>query len=332
MKSAKVTIAVDGMGGDYAPSEVVKGVAESAQQFPEIAFILTGPEAVIRAELKKYPSTGNISIADAPEIIEMSEEPGRAVRGKKKSSIVVGTGLVKEGQADAFLSAGNTGAAMASALLDFGRIEGVKRPAIALTLPTKRGRVLLLDAGANADCKPEYLPQFAVMGAVYDRDVLGVENPVVGLLNIGEEAEKGSVFTKEAYGLLKNTAVNFVGNVEGRELMEGKVDVAVTDGFTGNIVLKVVEGVGSQLLGSLKSGIIGSTRAKVGGVFLKPVLMDIKHHTDPEETGGAILLGLNKVCIIAHGSSSAKAIKNAVHVAARAVENNVVEHIKQGMA
>lgn len=320
------------MGGDHAPLEIVKGVAESAKLFPEAAFILTGPEAVILSELDKYPSSGNIEVADAPELIKMSEEPGRAVRGKKRSSIVVGTGLVKEGRADAFLSAGNTGAVMTSALLDFGRIEGVKRPAIALTLPTSLGRVLLLDAGANADCKPEYLPQFAVMGAVYDRDVLGVENPSVGLLNIGEEAAKGSSFTKEAYGLMKNEKVNFIGNVEGREMMEGRVDVAVTDGFTGNIVLKVVEGVGAQLLSSLKDGIISSARAKAGGFLLTPVLMEIKQHTDPEETGGAVLLGLNKVCIIAHGSSSAKAIRNAVRVAIRSVENNVVEHIKQGMA
>lgn len=332
MNSAKVTIAVDGMGGDFAPLEIVKGVAESAALFPEAAFIITGPEAIIHAELEKYPSSGNVSVVDAPEIIEMSEEPGRAVRGKKNSSIVVGTGLVKDGKADAFLSAGNTGAAMASALLDFGRIEGVKRPAIALTLPTTTGRVLLLDAGANADNKPEYLPQFAVMGAIYDRDVLGVENPKVGLLNIGSEEEKGSTFTKEAYGLMRETAVNFIGNVEGRELMEGQVDVAVTDGFTGNIVLKVVEGVGVQLLSSLKNGILSGLRAKAGGFLLTPVLMDIKHHTDPEETGGAILLGLNKVCIIAHGSSSAKAIKNAVRVAITAVTNGVVEHIKQGMA
>jgi glycerol-3-phosphate acyltransferase PlsX len=332
MNSASVTIAVDGMGGDYAPLEIVKGVAESAELYPEALFIITGPEAVISSELSKYPSFANIEVADAPELIEMSEEPGRAVRGKKNSSIVVGTGLVKEGRADAFLSAGNTGAAMASALLDFGRIEGVKRPAIALTLPTTRGQVLLLDAGANADCKPEYLPQFAVMGAVYAADALGVESPSVGLLNIGQEAEKGSSFTKEAYSLMKNAGVNFTGNVEGREMMEGRVDVAVTDGFTGNIVLKIVEGVGAQLLTSLRDGIMGSARTKAGGFLLTPVLMDIKHHTDPEETGGAVLLGLNKVCIIAHGSSSAKAIKNAVRVAIKAVENNVVGHIKQGMS
>jgi phosphate acyltransferase len=332
MNPPKVTIVIDGMGGDYAPIEVVKGVAESAKMYPEASFMITGPGEVIKAELNKYPSFENIEVIEAPEVIDMGEEPGRAVRSKKRSSIVIGTGLVKEGRADAFLSAGNTGAAMASALLDFGRIEGVKRPAIALTLPTSRGRVLLLDAGANADCKPEYLPQFAVMGAVYDRDVLGVENPSVGLLNIGEEGAKGSSFTKEAYGLMKNTNVNFVGNVEGRELMEGRVDVAVTDGFTGNIVLKVVEGVSSQLLSSLRDGIMGSARAKAGGFLLTPVLMDIKQHTDPEETGGAVLLGLNKVCIIAHGSSSAKAIRNAVRVAIRSVENGVVEHIRQGMA
>ncbi|MFA5867413.1 MAG: phosphate acyltransferase PlsX [Actinomycetota bacterium] len=327
-----MTIAIDGLGGDYAPLEIVKGVAESAQLRPEILFIITGPEAVIHSELGKYPSSDNIKVVDAPELIEMGEEPGKAVRGKKNSSIVIGTGLVKEGKADAFMSAGNTGAAMASALLDFGRIEGIKRPAIAVRLTTKKGNVLLLDAGANADCKPEYLPQFAVMGATYSRDVLGVEKPQVGLLNIGGEAEKGSLFTKEAFKLLKNSPVDFSGNVEGKEMFNGDIDVVVTDGFTGNVVLKIVEGVGSLLLGMLKNGIMSSPRAKAGGFLLTPALMDIKRDIDPEETGGAVLLGLNGVCIIAHGSSSAKAIKNAVGVAVKSVENDVVKHIKQGMS
>ncbi len=332
MNSSKITIAIDGMGGDYAPLEIVKGVAESAALLPEVAFIITGPDAVIRSELDKYPASGNIAIVNAPELIDMGEEPGKAVRGKKNSSIVVGTGLVKEGKADAFLSAGNTGAAMASALLDFGRIEGTKRPAIAVQLTTKKGKVLLLDAGANADCKPEYLPQFAVMGATYARDVLGVDKPRVGLLNIGGEAEKGSLFTKEAYKLLMEAALDFDGNVEGKEMFNGDIDVVVTDGFTGNVVLKIVEGVGSLMLGMLKSGIMSSPRAKAGGFLLTPALMDMKREIDPEETGGAVLLGLNGVCIIAHGSSSAKAIKNALSVAVKSVENDVVKHIRQGMS
>ncbi len=320
------------MGGDYAPLEIVKGVAESARLRPEVSFIITGPKADILNEMGKYPSSDNIDVVDAPELIEMSEEPGKAVRGKKNSSIVVGTGLVKEGKADAFLSAGNTGAAMASALLDFGRIEGIKRPAIAVQMTTKKGKVLLLDAGANADCKPEYLPQFAVMGATYARDVLGVAKPRVGLLNIGGEAEKGSLFTKEAYKLLAEAPVDFDGNVEGKEMFSGDIDVVVTDGFTGNVVLKIVEGVGSLLLGMLKDGIMSSPRAKAGGFLLTPALMGMRRDIDPEETGGAVLLGLNGVCIIAHGSSSSKAIKNAVSVAVKSVENDVVEHIKQGMA
>ncbi len=332
MNATKVRVAVDGMGGDFAPLEIVKGVTESASLYPTAQFLLCGPKAVLSSELAKYPEASNITIVDAPELIEMSEEPGRAVRTKVNSSIVTGARLVKEGRADAFLSAGNTGAVMAAALLSFGRIEGVKRPAIAASLPSKTGDFLLLDVGANADCKPEYLAQFAVMGTVYSRDVLGVKKPRVGLLNIGAEATKGSQLSKEAYGLIKNTAVDFTGNIEGREVLEGRADVVVTDGFTGNVVLKIVEGVGYMLLGAVKTGIMNSLRGKAGGLLLTPVLMDIKHLTDPEETGGAVLLGLNNVTIIAHGSSSAKAIGNAIRVSIKTVETDVISHIKQGMA
>lgn len=327
----QITIAVDGMGGDFAPKEIVKGVAESARANLGLSFIITGPKEVIEAELLAYPETLNVEIVDAPEVIEMAEEPSRAVRSKTESSLVVAARLVKEGRADAFISAGNTGAAMAAALLICGRTEGIKRPAIGVILPHRTGKYVLVDAGANADCKPEYLAQFAVMGSVYAEQVLGIKEPRVGLLNIGEEPEKGSSFTKEAYKLLKQAPVNFAGNVEGREAFEGAVDVVVTDGFTGNVMLKVVEGVGILLFEELKDGFMSTLASKAGAILTKPVLAELKRKHDAEETGGAMLLGINGVAIIGHGRSSSKAIVNAIRVAAASVEHDVVGLIAQGV-
>ena len=332
MKDRATTIIVDGTGGDYAPREIVKGVIESAQLFPALRFIVTGPVKMITEEFAVHGGVGGIKIVDAPEVIEMGEEPGRAVKTKQNSSIVVGMRLIKEGRADAFVSAGNTGATMAASLLIIGRIAGVKRPAIGVILPSATGSFLILDAGANADNKPEYLPQFAVMGSTYAKDALGITNPKVGLLNLGEEAEKGSLFTKEAFQLIRETPVNFIGNVEGNTVFEGQVDVLVTDGFTGNVFLKVVEGVAATFLGALKEGIIGSVRGKAGGFLLTPAITEMIKKNDPEETGGAVLLGIDGVCIIGHGRSNAKAIRNAVRVAAASVENDIVGHIRQGIA
>jgi phosphate acyltransferase len=327
----QITIAVDGMGGDFAPTEIVKGVAESARANLGLSFIITGPKEVIEAELLAYPETPNVEIVDAPQVIEMAEEPSRAVRSKTESSLVVAARLVKEGRADAFISAGNTGAAMAAALLICGRTEGIKRPAIGVILPHRSGRFVMVDAGANADCKPEYLAQFAVMGSVYAEQVLEIKDPRVGLLNIGGEPEKGSSFTKEAYKLLAQAPVNFVGNIEGREVFEGAADVVVTDGFTGNIVLKVVEGVGMMLFDQIKDGIKKSIISKAGAALMKPVLSGLKRKNDPEETGGAVLLGINGVAIISHGRSSSKAIVNAIRVAAASVEHDIVGLIAQGV-
>jgi glycerol-3-phosphate acyltransferase PlsX len=328
MTEKKFTVAVDGMGGDYAPEAVVDGVKQAAEAHPDTRFIVTGPAMVGQA----LAGVTGVEYVEAPDVIDMAEEPGRAVRNKPDSSLVTAARLVKEGRADAFVSAGNTGAAMAAALLVCGRVEGVKRPAIAVILPSGKDDFVLVDAGANADCKPEYLPQFAVMGSVYAEHVLGKHKPRVALLNNGEEAEKGSSFTKEAHKLIGQAQVNFTGNIEGREMFEDGADVVVTDGFTGNVVLKVVEGVAMMLLGAVKEGMSATARGIAGGALIRPVLRGIVKRNDPEATGGAALLGINGVVIIAHGRSNATAIKNACGVARSAVSTGIVEKIKQGIA
>lgn len=320
-------IVIDGMGGDHAPDEIIKGVLASAAAHPDVDHLVTGPTSTLGQAFAANGSAPNIEIVDAPELIEMGEEPGKAVRSKPESSIVKGARMVKDGEADAFLSAGNTGATMAAALLQYGRISGIKRPAIATMMPAAAGPFMLLDAGATADCKPENLVQFAQMGAIYSRLVLGKEAPRVGLLNIGGEEEKGSVLYKEAHQLLKGAPVDFIGNVEGRNIFDNAADVVICDGFTGNVVLKVVEGVGENTLNFLKNGITSSLRAKAGGLLLKPVLKSFKRATDPDEIGGAPLLGIDGVCIIAHGGSSAKAIANACDVAIRTVRTDVIGEI-----
>ncbi len=332
MSKNEVTIIIDGMGGDFAPVETVKGVAASAAKNPGTHFIITGPQVAIAAELSTHGNLDNVEIVDAPDVVDMGEEPGRAVRSKPNSSLVTAARLVKEGRGDAFISAGNTGAAMAAALLNCGRVAGIKRPAIGVILPSATGRFVLVDAGANADCKPEYIPQFALMGSVYAEQVLEIDRPRVGLLNIGGEPGKGSTFTKEAYKLLEESDVNFAGNVEGREVFEGQADVVVTDGFTGNVFLKVVEGVGKMLFDSLKENIAKGVTTKAGALLLKPALAEIRRRNDPEETGGAVLLGIDGVAIIAHGRSSATAIANAARVAISSVEHDVVGRIKRGAA
>jgi glycerol-3-phosphate acyltransferase PlsX len=319
------------MGGDLAPSEIVKGTVASAKDYPECHLILTGPAAVLSQELANYAPAENIEIVDAPQVIEMAEEPGRALRAKPDSSIIKGIELVKDGNADAFISAGNTGATMAAALLAYGRLKGVHRPAIAIVVPNKTGRFLLLDAGATADCKPENLLQFAEMGDVYCRRILGVEKPRIALLNIGGEEEKGNTLSKETHKLLKDSHLGFVGNIEGRGMFQGEADVVVCDGFTGNIVLKVVEGFAENTFSYLKENTSKSLRAKIGGWLLKSVLLDLKKKADYEEYGGMPLLGVNGVCIISHGSSKAKAISNAINVAVKTVRTDMLNEIAAGM-
>lgn len=326
-------IVVDAMGGDFAPREIVKGAVEAAREYA-IDVVLVGPEEVIGQELAKAKGTlpSGISVVNATETIAMDEHPAQAIRKKKDSSLVVGVRLVKAGQGNAFVSAGNTGAAMAAALLGYGRIKGIDRPAIASVMPTVRGISLVLDVGANADCKPKNLLQFAVMGQIFANKILGISHPKVGLLNIGEEETKGNELVLEAYQLLKTQqGLNFIGNLEGRDIAAGKADVVVCDGFVGNVVLKFAEGLAKGLMGMIKEAATSSIMGTLGGALLKPALGELKKKVDYTEYGGAPLLGLNGICIISHGSSNAHAIKNAIRVAKECVENRVVDAIRESL-
>lgn len=322
-------IAVDAMGGDYAPDEVVKGALEAALEFGQ-EVILVGDQERINHELAGQG--GNlITVVHAPEVVDMGEAPAVAVRRKRNSSIVKATGLVKEGSAEAVVSAGSTGAAMASALLGLGRIKGIDRPAIASILPSERGGTVLLDVGANVDCKPQNLLQFGIMGYLYAEKILGISNPRVGLLSIGEEETKGNELTLSAFPLLREANINFVGNVEGRDIFRGTVDVVVCDGFVGNVVLKAGEGMASALFHIMKEEVTKSWLAKMGTALTVSALRGCKRKLDYSEYGGAPLLGVNGVVIICHGSSTAKAIKNAIRCARESVDNRLVSAIRTSM-
>ncbi|MEY8762151.1 MULTISPECIES: phosphate acyltransferase PlsX [Clostridium] len=323
-----MVIAVDGMGGDFAPSAVVKGVVGAVKE-ENIDVIITGKEQKIREELSKYSyPEGKISILDTPEIITTEEAPVMAVRRKKNSSLVKALTLVKEHKADAVVSAGSTGAFMAGATLIVGRIRGIDRVALAPIVPGKNGSFMIIDAGANVDCKPQYLLQFSLMGKIYLENVLKRKNPSIGLVNIGVEEEKGNELTKNAYGILKKMDFNFVGNVEPRDIPTGNVDILVCDGMIGNTVLKMYEGVAVNLFAMLKDGIMKSFKNKVGGLILRPVFSEIKNKMDYSEYGGTAFLGSKGICIKAHGSSSGKAFKNAIKRALDCYYNNVVDKIK----
>lgn len=331
---APVTIALDAMGGDYAPQETVKGAVEAARRYG-VAILLVGQPEIIQQELNQYDTTGlQLSIVEARETIDMDETPAQAVRKKKQASIVVAARLVKEGKAQALVAAGSTGAAMTAAALYIGRIPGVERPAIAVTLPSLGTPCLLIDAGANADCDPALLVQFAHMGQVFMRGVYGIADPEIGLLNIGTEECKGNLFAKAAFDLLREAAndeafpFRFVGNVEGRHLFLGGCDVAVCDGFTGNVALKSAEGVLSLFGKLLKRELTASPWRKLVGLLVKPAVQAVRRQIDHEELGGALLLGINGICVIAHGGSSANAIHNAVRVAKQACDNQVVPRIQ----
>lgn len=323
-------IAVDAMGGDYAPREIIKGALQAVEEY-KLAVVLVGDEDRLKSELGACGANGLVSIDHAPEVVDMREHPAVAVRRKKNSSIVRATQLVKNGEADALISAGSTGAAMASALLGLGRIKGIDRPAIVGVLPNEKGATVLLDVGANVDCKPHNLLQFAIMGYIYSNKILGVSNPRVGLLSNGEEETKGNETTLAAYPLLSNAGINFIGNVEGRDIFRGTVDVIVCDGFIGNIVLKAGEGLASSLFKMMKEEITKSWLAKMGTVMAEPALKGFQRRLDYAEYGGAPLLGVNGVSIICHGSSTAKAIKNAIRVARESVGNNLVEAIRDSI-
>ncbi|MBI4744883.1 MAG: phosphate acyltransferase PlsX [Actinobacteria bacterium] len=324
----KVTIALDAMGGDYAPEEIVKGAVEGALEY-DVSIILVGDKKKIEKELLKYKVSSNISIEKAAEVIDMSEHAARAVRLKEESSIVVAAKLCKEDKADVLLSAGNTGAVMTAALLNWGRIKGISRPAIAVIIPTPIKPVVFLDVGANAECKPENLLQFARMGRAYSANVLNVSNPTVGLLNIGEEKKKGNELVQATYSLLDQSGLNFVGNVEGRDFLNADADVVVCDGFTGNVALKLMEGMADLFFAQIKNIFTSSLSAKIGASLLKSSFKKLKLEMDYEEYGGAQLLGVNGVCIITHGSSKSKGIKCSIRVAHQTVVSRMIEEIKK---
>ena len=323
-------IAVDAMGGDHAPEEIVKGALDAAEKFP-CEIVLVGDKSKLESFIAR-PSE-KISIVHADDVIQMGEHPSEAVRTKKNSSIVVATELVKAGECDAVLSAGNTGAAAAAAQLILRRIQGIGRPAIATPIPTPRGVTLMLDSGANVDSKPEHLAQIGMMAAVYVEHVFGKANPTVGLLNIGEEESKGNEQVKAAYQLLKTmTTINFVGNVEGRDIPVGKVDVVICDGFVGNVVLKFAEGLATMIFGLIRDAIDeGGMSAKLGALLLAPTLKQLGKRLDASEYGGAPLLGVNGCCLIGHGASNAKAICSAIGAANEYVNSNVLGHIKAAL-
>lgn len=320
-------IAVDGMGGDHAPKEIIAGVLQSLREFSDIHIQLYGDREAMAPYLTAHD---RLTVIHCSEKIEAEDEPVRAVRRKKDASMVRMAQAVKEGEADACVSAGNTGALMAAGLFIVGRIEGIERPALAPTLPTLGGEgFVLLDVGANADAKPSQLVQYAIMGSIYAEKVRGIRNPRVGLLNIGTEAGKGNDLTKEAFDALKDAPLNFIGNVEARDLLTGVTDVAVTDGFTGNMVLKTIEGTAAGLFSMLKGVFASSVKTKLAAALVKDDLRGLKKQMDYTEYGGAGLFGLSSPVIKAHGSSNANALKNAVRQARTMAEHHVSETIRE---
>jgi len=323
-------IAVDAMGGDHAPEAIVEGAVLAAREF-DIPVILTGIENRVQHILEKYDDWKSlpIEIQHADEVVDMGESPSKVIRGKKKSSMKIGLDLVKEGQASAFVSAGNTGAVLAYSTIILRPLKGVDRPAIAIQLPTLKGTAILLDGGANVDCKTIQLFQFGIMGHVFAKYILGNHNPEVGLLSIGEEDGKGNETTKETFKMLKKSHINFIGNVEGKEVYRGNADVIVCDGFTGNVALKISESLAEMIGTNLKALFNTGLKTKLGYMMLKAPLQEFKKSVDYSEKGGAPLLGINGVVIIAHGSSNGKAIKNAIFRAHELIEKKINEHISE---
>src|SRR3989441_1064270 len=328
------TIALDAMGSDRAPKPEVEGAIQAARHYG-VSVLLVGREATIYAELARHPSAAElpIEIVHASEVITMNDKAARAVRSKRDSSLRVGLRLVRDGQAAGFVTAGNTGAAMATAKMVLGALPGVDRPALAAVFPTAlRTGAMLLDVGANVDCKPHNLEQFAVMGEIYFRSMFGTKRPRVGLLSIGEEETKGNELTRDSFQLLKRLPLNFVGNVEGRDLYNGQVDVIVADGFVGNVALKISEGVANLVRTALKESLKATITRQVGALLSRSAFTDFKKRLDHTEYGGAPLLGVKGVCIITHGSSNANAMKNAVRVAVEFSKRKINESIEQRLA
>ena len=329
----RTIVALDAMGGDNAPKEMIKGAVQALEKTDAVQVLLVGKEDVIRAELAQYTyDKARIEIVNATEVIETAEPPVNAIRRKKDSSIVVGMKLVKEGQADAFVSAGSSGAVLVGGQVIVGRIKGVERPPLAPLIPTEKGVSLLVDCGANVDARPSHLVQFAKMGSIYMEHVVGIKNPKVGIVNIGAEEEKGNALVKETFPLLKGEKnINFIGSVEAREIPHGQADIIVCEAFAGNIILKLFEGVGSVLISEIKKGMMGSLRSKIGALLVKPALKKALKSFDSSEYGGAPLLGLNGLVVKTHGSSTAKEICNTIIQCVTFKEQKINEKIKESI-
>lgn len=329
----RTIVALDAMGGDNAPKEMIKGAVQALEKTDAVQILLVGKEDVIRAELAQYTyDKTRIEIVNATEVIETAEPPVNAIRRKKDSSIVVGMKLVKEGQADAFVSAGSSGAVLVGGQVIVGRIKGVERPPLAPLIPTEKGVSLLVDCGANVDARPSHLVQFAKMGSIYMEHVVGIKNPKVGIVNIGAEEEKGNALVKETFPLLKGEKnINFIGSVEAREIPHGQADVIVCEAFAGNIILKLFEGVGSVLISEIKKGMMGSLKSKIGALLVKPALKKTLKSFDSSEYGGAPLLGLNGLVVKTHGSSTAKEICNTIIQCVTFKEQKINEKIKESI-
>jgi len=324
-------IAVDAMGGDHGPAVVVEGAVAAVREFG-LSVILVGDRAAIETEVRRLGAQSlGLEIRHASEIVGMAESPSLALRRKRDSSLRIAAELVRDGKAAAFISAGNTGAAMAISMFVIGVLRGIDRPAIAAVLPSLRGFTVLIDAGANITPKPWHLFQFAIMGHVYARDILRMDRPRVGLLSVGEEEGKGNDLTREAYDLLKESKLNFIGNIEGRDIYNGNCDVIVTDGFTGNVALKISESLAEMVGAMIKEELTRDIRSKLGAALSVPAFSRFKKRVDYTEMGGAPLLGIDGAAIICHGASPVKAIKNAVRVAAEWAKAGLNEHIKAAL-
>lgn len=324
-------IAIDGMGGDNAPQAVVEGVVQALKEYEDIKLYITGPKDEIEKELSKYTyPKDRVTVVHTSEVISPNEHPVMAIRKKKDSSFVKALNLVKEGECEAIISGGSTGAFLAGCTFIVGRIKEVERPALAPIMPGRNGKFMIVDVGANVDCKPQYLIQFAHMGKIYYEGMFNTKNTSIGLINIGAEEEKGNELTKATYKLLKEENFNFVGNVEPRDIPKGEVNVLVADGFVGNTALKMYEGSASNILGMIKDEIYSSSIiSKVGAALLKPVFNSLKVKFDYKEVGGAPFLGVDGICIKAHGSSDGKAFKNAIRQTKLFKENDILNKIKE---
>ena len=326
-----IKIAVDAMGGDNAPSEIVKGAVEAVSERPDITVCLTGQEDIIKKELEKYTyKKEQIEIVPASEVIETGEPPVNAIRKKKDSSIVVGMNLVKRGEADGFVSAGSSGAILVGGQVIVGRIKGVERPPLAPLIPTEKGFSLLIDCGANVDARPSHLVQFAQMGSIYMEHVMGVKRPRVAIVNIGAEEEKGNALVKETFPRLKECpGINFIGSIEAREIPHGGADVIVCEAFVGNVILKLYEGVGATMISMIKKGMMSSLRSKIGALLIKPALKSTLKSFDASQYGGAPLLGLKGLVVKTHGSPKANEVKNSIIQCIAFKEQAISEKIGQ---